>query len=75
MKGHRDSQKARAAIRQAAERVANRHSLSLKAAREWLYREAMAKRASLEQVARAVIAERALHYQYPVLSQPDRTRH
>jgi hypothetical protein len=66
---------ARSAIRQAVEHVAECDSLSHKAAQEWLYREAMAKTASLEQVARALIAEQTLHYQYPAPSERDRTLH
>jgi AmiR/NasT family two-component response regulator len=73
MKRRRNDHEARSVIGRAVERVADTHSSSRKAAREWLYREAMAKRASLTHVARAVIAEQTLHYQYPVPIQCDRT--
>ena len=73
MKPQRNTHKARSVIRQAVERVADRHSLLLEAAREWLYREAMAKRASLDHVTSAIIAEQPIHYQHPVPSQLDRT--
>lgn len=58
MKRRRNDHEARSVIGRAVERVADTHSSSRKAAREWLYREAMAKRASLEHVARAVIASK-----------------
>jgi AmiR/NasT family two-component response regulator len=73
MECERDNQKARSAIRQAAECVADRQGLPLEVAQEWLRRQAIAKRAGLEQVARAVIAEQPLDYQYPGPGQPNGT--
>ena len=56
--------KVRAALRRATEYLAERRNLSLKGARKWIYQEARAKKASLAEVARAVITEQPIHYQH-----------
>jgi hypothetical protein len=65
---------ARSAFRRAVLVLEDRYGLSPRKARERIYQEARIKRASLEEVARAVIADRFVSYHYVLPTRVGRSK-
>ena len=57
---------ARAALGNATRYLVERHRWSEQEAQEWIQQEARAKKASLRQVARAIIDQKLVRYRYSV---------
>lgn len=56
----------RSAFRQATHHLVVNHKLSPQEARKWILQEAMAKKASLKEVAKAIITGEMIEYRYNV---------
>jgi len=57
---------AHSALQQATDYLVTRHHCSPQEAQEWIRQEARAKKARLDTVARAILAEEAIDYCHPV---------